>query len=274
MTAFMDLAGRRFGRWLVQGVWEENPPQKRYWRCLCDCGNVRRVLGDNLRSGKSLSCDCLRVEITTKHGMVDHPAYNSWKAAKRRCDNEDNEEYPNYGVRGITFCERWRDFSLFWHDLGPIWKAGLSLERVNVNGNYEPGNVCWATPFEQANNRRRDVIIVNTPHGPMTIKQASETFGIDKKTLTSRVKMGWPDSDLFASIMRRGSKSKAEPEKTQEARRGRLIETPMGKMTIAQAAEAFGVKRVTLQARILNGTPPDKLFEKPRHHSFWHDETN
>lgn len=209
MTAFMDLTGRRFGRWTVERLWG-NEPRRRHWRCLCDCGNVGRVLGDNLKSGKSLSCDCLRVEICTKHGMINHEAYSSWKAARNRCSNPNLEDYHNYGGRGITFCARWDDFNLFWKDMGPTWAEGLSIDRIDTDGNYEPENCKWSTPLEQAANRRNNVI----------------------------------------------------------------IDTPQGRMTVTDAARVFEIKRVTLNARVRSGRTGADLFEKPRHHSFWHDETN
>ena len=109
MTAFLDLTGKRFGRWTVQGLWGDEPSPAKYWRCVCDCGNEKSVLGDNLRARKIAKLRLFGLRkcgrCATTHGMVDHPAYNSWKAAKRRCDNEDSEEYSKYGARGIKVCE-------------------------------------------------------------------------------------------------------------------------------------------------------------------------
>lgn len=195
MTEWIDLTGKRYGRWAVESLWE--PTNRNFWRCRCDCGNVRRVLGLNLRNGKSQSCDCLRKEIITKHGMVNHPAYTSWNAARKRCRYKNGDDYANYGGRGIEFDTRWDDFNQFWADMGPTWFKGSSLDRwPDTNGNYAPGNVRWATAREQGNNRQRHAMIP-TPRGPMRIMEASIAYGIDYMTLYSRLKMKWPASEML-----------------------------------------------------------------------------
>lgn len=194
MAKFIDLTGERFEKWFVEGLW--TPEQKTYWRCRCDCGTVKRVLGDNLRSGKSQSCGCLRLEVMTKHGMIDHPAYASCKSAKMRCTNPNDWAYPNYGGRGIRFDPKWHNFAVFWADMGPSWYPGGTLDRIDVNGDYTAANCKWSDAVEQSNNRR-DSILIGTPDGKMTIIQASRKFGINPKTLTARVRAGWPEESLF-----------------------------------------------------------------------------
>lgn len=214
MAKFIDLTGERFDRWYVEGLWE--PTKKAYWRCRCDCGTTKKVLGDNLRSGKSLSCGCYRLDVQTKHGMIDHPAYASCKAAKSRCANKNDWNYQNYGARGIKFDPKWNEFSAFWADMGSTWYPGATLDREDVNGDYTASNCKWSTSVEQANNRR-DSILVPTPDGPMTILQAAKKFGINPKTLTARISAGWPQNSLLNKTNRHYHRHHRKPSVVKES---------------------------------------------------------
>jgi len=170
----------------------------KYWLCMCECGTERRVFGGDLKRGGSVSCGCLMREDAgrrmTLHGMSFHPAYRNWVGAKTRCENEHNQGYKDYGGRGIKLHARWATFEAFWEDMGATWVRGRSLDRIDVNGDYAPGNVRWATPLEQANNRRNNVI-VDTSFGRMKIGEAAKLFGIPRASLYSRIKNKWPESD-------------------------------------------------------------------------------
>jgi hypothetical protein len=134
------------------------------------------------------------------HGMSAHPAYLSWKAARSRCEVKTTAGYEQYGGRGIRFCDHWQEFENFWADMGPSWQSGLSLDRIDVNGNYEPGNCRWATSEQQAINRRTTKYWVETPSGRrMTIAQASKAYGIKANTLMARVRYGWTDPEKIVS---------------------------------------------------------------------------
>lgn len=129
------------------------------------------------------------------HGGWGTPTYKIWEKMLARCRNQNNKGYPRYGGRGITVCERWADFSNFLADMGER-PEGLSLDRINVNGNYEPGNCRWATAKEQALNRRDNVRVVYEGR-EMTVREAADLSGLGYMTIRSRMKRGWPESDWF-----------------------------------------------------------------------------
>ena len=162
MPPASKLEGKKFGRLTVVKRHPENNKQnKEQWECRCDCGNVSIVSTNSLSTGSIQSCGCLQrdnaSEYNQTHGHSSSITYVSWQAMKKRCYNENNDKYSFYGGRGIRVCDEWlNSFETFLKDMGERPSIEHSLERKEVNGNYEPGNCVWATRLEQMRNTRRN----------------------------------------------------------------------------------------------------------------------
>ncbi len=197
---FVDLTGQRFGRLVVISRVENRNHNSR-WLCQCECCNTTIVQYGNLTKGSTSSCGCLQREITGNllrtHGMTKSKIYRVWCAIKDRCLNSNTTSYRHYGGRGITMCDRWANsFEEFWQDMGSSYQHGLMIERIDNNGNYEPVNCRWATPIEQARNKRNN-LIVDSPLGRMTMAELAERSGIKYNTLQTRLYAGWSAEALL-----------------------------------------------------------------------------
>ncbi len=195
MPALLSLVGKRFGRLLViERDMEVSPAKGAYWRCRCDCGNYTVVSRGNLLNGSTRSCRCIR---DIQGGFsYKHPLWKRWQNMVERCTSQKCKDFVNYGARGISVCERWRSFENFLADMGDGFSPGMTIDRVDTNGNYEPANCRWASPLVQSRNKRRSVII-DTPLGRMNVSEAAERFGINRASLRGRIKRGWPTETIF-----------------------------------------------------------------------------
>jgi hypothetical protein len=153
-------AGQRFGRLTVLRLVPGMSGRGACWKCECECGGQAVVYGYSLRNGTAKSCGCLIKErlrrgLNYKHGLRRHALYEAWKTMIKRCEKPSHVKYRYYGALGVKVHPRWRQsFPAFLEDVGERPAPGMTLDRINPYGNYEPSNVRWATPLQQAQNRR------------------------------------------------------------------------------------------------------------------------
>lgn len=159
MSVKTDLIGKRFGKLVVVSLYSNasrNPPTARKWLCKCDCGNEVIVIGRNLGSGNTQSCGCLKKTVKGAYLPNKNRVYNSWRAMRARCNNENNNRYHLYGGRGISVCDEWNDsFDKFreWA-LSNGYADNLTIDRIDPDGNYCPENCRWIPPEMQSSTRR------------------------------------------------------------------------------------------------------------------------
>ena len=214
MSKMIDLTGQKFGRLTVVDRACNDAKAQACWICKCECGEYSVVRGADLRSGNTKSCGCLNAEKlkagNVKHGMCYTPLNGVWRAMKRRCYYEKEIGYHRYGGRGITVCDEWKDdFQAFYDwSIANGYREGLSLDRIDVNGNYEPGNCRWATDKEQANNTRNNHLL--TYNGEThTISEWAEIVGMKRDTLKKRIYYGWPIEKALTEPVKQRSAIKA-----------------------------------------------------------------
>lgn len=180
-----NLTGIKFGYLTVTGyAFTKN--KRAYWSCICQCGANKSILGKNLLNGLTVSCGCYNRSLTASrnyvHGMRYTSEYSIWKDMKKRCYNENHWAYSYYGGRGIKVCEEWlNDFMCFYNDMGSRPK-GLTIDRIDNNGDYSKENCKWSTRLEQSNNRS-DTIKLEFGGGLKTLTQISEITGISRDKL-------------------------------------------------------------------------------------------
>lgn len=184
MGRIAEIKNRKFGRLTaIRYVGDSK------WWCRCDCGTSLAVITTNLTKGNSTSCGCQRRESLFKHGMGRTALYHAWVAMRSRCNNPKDAAFANYGGRGIKVCERWNEFPNFLADMGNRPK-GYQIDRIDNDGDYEPGNCRWVSPKANLNNKRSSHK-VTWKGETLTITQWAERLGIHQRTLFNRIGRGW-----------------------------------------------------------------------------------
>jgi len=197
---FQNLTGLTFGRLTVAGYLGRIGANNT-WDCVCICGARSAVNGQNLKSGHTTSCGCFHKERTSqstrKHGASKSIEYRIWSGMKRRCSNKNEPKFNRYGERGITVCDRWlNSFEAFFSDMGPRPTDKHSIDRIDNNGNYEPGNCRWATDKEQANNTSANILLtINGMTKPLSVW--ADENGLNRSVIVARVATGDIGDDLI-----------------------------------------------------------------------------
>ena len=197
MSRFIDITGQKFGRLTAIEKTNKKNSKGYLWYCKCDCGNICYTNSYRLRSGHTKSCGC----ITKKHGFFGTRIYKIWDSMKQRCYNPKCDAYMNYGGRGITICDEWKnDFMSFCNwSMNNGYSDNLTIDRIDVNGNYEPSNCRWADDIIQHNNTRKN------PHfeykGEIhTIPEWSRITGLNINTIKERIfKYHWSIEDSLTT---------------------------------------------------------------------------
>ncbi len=195
---FKDRTGLTFGRLTVLG-YAGARRKHRLWVCQCECGNTRTVAANNLATGHTNSCGCYcadRIkEVHTTHGMSYTRTHRSWLSMKDRCHNSNSTAFADYGGRGIRICKRWLVFENFLNDMG-IARDGMTLERVDVNKNYGPGNCEWI-PLKMQNRNKRSTVYVTILGEKISLIVACEKYNTKYETAYRRLRRGWSDKEVI-----------------------------------------------------------------------------
>ena len=256
MGKFIDLTGQKFGKLTVvkriENYIQPNGSIKTQWLCKCECGNETIVKSDMLKSGNTRSCGCIKNNnikngIHSTHKLSHTRIYNLYMGIKARCYNSNEPAYKNYGGRGIKMCKEWfDDFMSFYNwatDSG--YKDNLTIDRIDVNGNYEPSNCRWVDMKIQQNNRSNNHRIKYNGE-TKTLMEWSKDFGVNYKTLHKRVSDGWNIEDaLTKPIEKYHVKYKGESK------------------TVREWCETLNLNHETVKSRLKRGWLIERALETP-----------
>lgn len=198
-----DYSGTRFGRLVAIGLWQRDYQWNNHlWLFRCDCGQEKPLGIKMVKCGKTTSCGCafreMMIARNTTHGLsrTHLVEYTTWKEMRSRCGNPSDADYAAYGGRGIKVHPSWSDFVVFLRDMGTR-PDGHSIDRIDVNGDYAPGNCRWALPMVQANNKRSNRCITIGDE-TRTLAQWCRHFGMDHSKVRYRLANGWSAEEAFS----------------------------------------------------------------------------
>ena len=252
MPKGIDLTGRKFGKLTVLKR-DEEKQTARYWLCECECGKQISTITASLTNGRTKSCGCLRRK-PHKHGEYKTRLYRIWGSMKGRCNDPKND---GYGGRGITVCEEWKEYIPFrdWA-LSNGYQDNLSIDRIDVNGNYKPDNCRWVDDYIQANNTRKNVNITwNGETHSLSEWGRIKPNGLDYDTLRSRLRDGWSVEETF-------SEARHSQEKDTE---GDLITVNGETHNIRHWCDKTGISRSTYFRRVNRGWNKERAATEPSH---------
>ena len=200
MPRKLDLIGKRFGKLIVTRSAGVSIHGKTLWECACDCGNTKTIVGGDLQSGRTTSCGCHKDELArqrqTKHGMRHSRIYHTWIHMNQRCNNPKDQDFNDYGGRGIQVCERWHSFGSFYEDMKVGYSDNLTIDRIDVNGDYCKENCRWVDPVTQANNKRNNR--VETIDGITdTVANLCRRYNVEYMPVIYRLYLGWNIDDAI-----------------------------------------------------------------------------
>lgn len=217
-----DLTNQKFGRLLAIAPCDRSRTGQIIWLCQCDCGNTAKIYTHYLTTGHTKSCGCYSKELTiqrsTKHGYATRArkskAYKIWDGIIERCTNPNSRAFKYYGGRGIEICERWRNnFENFLADMGEP-PANCSIDRINNDGNYEPGNCRWATHKQQCRNQRSN-LVVEAWGIKKTLAEWAELTNLKYSTIQARLSRGWQAEIALSYPLVRGNQNHDMQSKLQ-----------------------------------------------------------
>lgn len=201
MSKCIDLTGQRFGKLVVLKQIESNKFGQTMWSTCCDCGNIKDVSSNNLRTKRVVSCGCRRRVANLRHGMYRTRLYRTWINMKQRCTPNHQSQH-HYYLRGIHVCDKWKSFEGFLEDMEGGFSNGMTLDRIDGTRGYEKSNCRWITQKQQTRNRS-DTLWVDMPEGRMCLSEVAEKYGLEYDSIFRKFKRGIPVTDLIKYARKR-----------------------------------------------------------------------
>lgn len=264
MGAKEDLTGRRFGRLTVIEETEVRKGNSVVWLCECDCGTRKGISAHCLKSGRVLSCGCYNKTKELTHGLSHTRLHHAWLSMIDRCNNPNNKEYKNYGGRGIKVCDEWlnsfeafRDWAYANGFDADVPRDKCTIDRIDVNGNYEPDNCRWTDMKVQCRNRRNNVVIECNGESHC-LSEWAEMLGEPYAKLVSRHRRGWSPYEILYG------RERIVPTETYRNRKTNRLLTYKGETHCAvEWAEILGISANTIRARLCRGWSVERTLGTP-----------